>query len=72
MEHLSQESALSEAQGHGRACARSRAVRRVFPFVLATLFCCCATHLLAEDEEDSDVSTLEKELARVEPPAKPD
>jgi CheY-like chemotaxis protein len=39
--------------------------------MLAALFCCCAGQVPAEDEVE-DVSTLEKELVRVEPPPRRD
>src|SRR2546430_2618857 len=71
MEHLSQESALFAAHGRARVCAWAQGARRAFAFVLAALLYCCAAQVLAEDEGDSDVSTLEKELVRVEAPPRP-
>src|SRR5258706_2358868 len=72
MEHLSQESALPGMQVQARAGARSRSIRRACPLVLATLFCCCAGRLQAEEEQpEEDVSTLEKELVRCAPPRPP-
>jgi len=44
-------------------------VHRACQLALAALLLCCAGQLQAEDEQpEEDVSTLEKELVRVQPP----